>query len=285
MKLLNNMFEQLSFNPDNYVNVSLQNNNEAFGKHWHNEAEIMLPLEGNLNINVNMTPYSLNMNDILLLYPGELHELEKSDNNQIMIVQFPFALINDLNDIKPSVPILRSVKLITKDKDSDIHEEIVSYLLNIRDEFLNGNEFVCASMYAYLIQIFILVAKKYTKLSTMFPNTNADKGREYIIKFTKVLDLINENYVSDITLESIADFAGYSKFHFSRLFRQFTNMSFNDYVNNVRISKAESLLISGNHSITEVASLSGFNSLSTFNRNFKLAKKCSPKDFKNFYRI
>lgn len=285
MKLLKNMFEQLSFNSDRYINVSLQNDNEAFSKHWHNEAEIVLPLEGNLNINVNMTPYFLNKNDILLIYPGELHELEKSYNNQIIIVQFPFTLINDLNDIKPSIPILRSVKLITEDKDSDIHEIVISYLLNIRDDFLNGNEFICASMYADLIQIFILIAKKYTKISTIFPNTNADKGKEYIIKFTKILDFINENYASDITLESIADSASYSKFHFSRLFRQFTNMSFNDYVNNVRISKAESLLISGNHSITEVASLSGFNSLSTFNRNFKLAKKCSPKDFKNLYRI
>lgn len=285
MKLLNNMYEQLSFYPDGYINVSLQNNNEAFSKHWHKEAEIILPLEGSLNINVSMTPYTLNKNDVLFVYPGELHELEKSDNNYIMIVQFPFDLLNDLNDIKPSIPILKSVKLITEDKDSDIHKVIISYLMDIRDLFLNKNEFACASMYADLIHIFIQVAKKYTKISAMFPDTDIDKGREYIIKFTKILDYINENYATEISLESVADSAGYSKFHFSRLFRQFTNMSFNDYVNNVRISKAENLLISGRHSITEVASLSGFNSLSTFNRNFKLAKKCSPKEFVNLFSI
>lgn len=232
-----------------------------------------------------MTPYFLNQNDILLISPGELHDLEKSYDNLIMIVQFPFTLINDLNDIKPSMPILQSVKFLTKDKDSDIHEKILSYMIDIKDEFLSGNEFKCASMYANLIRIFILIAKKYTKISTLFPNTRVDKGREYIIKFTKILDYINENYASDITLESIADSAGYSKFHFSRLFKQLTNMPFNEYINNVRISKAENLLISGTLSITEVASLSGFNSLSTFNRNFKLVKKCTPKDFKNFYSI
>jgi AraC-like DNA-binding protein len=51
----------------------------------------------------------------------------------------------------------------------------------------------------------------------------------------------------------------------------------------IKISKAENLLVNANLSITGVASLAGFDSLSIFNRNFKLAKKCTPKEFRNLY--
>lgn len=283
MKIHADLREQVDFDSGSYINVSLLRDNDFVCNHWHSEAEIILPLEGTLKVSANMSPYFLNQHDILFSYPGELHTLEKTDSNLVMILQFPFSLINNLYDIRPAVPILRSVKLITEDKDPDIHKEILGYLINIKDEYLNVNEFSSASMYANLIPIFVLIAKKYTKFSSVFSNTTVDKGREYIIKFAKILDYINENYASNITLESIASSAGYSKFHFSRLFKQFTNMSFNDYLNNVRISKAENMLISGSLSITEVAALSGFNSLSTFNRNFKLAKKCSPSEFKNMF--
>jgi len=283
MKIQTNLQEQLNFNSGSYINVSLLRNNEFICNHWHNEAEIILPLEGSVRINLNMNPYFLNQHDILFSYPGELHTLEKSSNNLVMVLQFPFSLINNLDDMRPSVPILRSVKLITKDKDPDIHKYILACLQDIRDKHVNEEDFASSAMYANLIRIFVLIAKKYTKFSRLFPKTTVDKGREYIVKFTNVLDYINENFADDISLESIADSAGYSKFHFSRLFKQFTNMSFNDYVNSVRISKAENMLISGSLSITQVASMSGFNSLSSFNRNFKLVKKCTPSEFMSMY--
>ena len=141
-----------------------------------------------------------------------------------------------------------------------------------------------ACVYADLIHIFILIAGKYTKMTTLFPNIPESKSMEYVVKFTKILDYINVNYAYDISLESMANKVGYSRFHFSRLFKQLTNMSFNEYINHIRIEKAETLLINANLSIAEVASMSGFDSISSFNRNFRLSKNCSPKEFRNLFK-
>ena len=96
-----------------------------------------------------------------------------------------------------------------------------------------------------------------------------------------VCNYITDHCTENISVEELADLAGFSKFHFARLFKQFTNMSCYEYLTQKRIAHAERLLIEPNLSITEVAMRSGFNSLSTFNRIFKASKNCTPSEYKN----
>ena len=102
--------------------------------------------------------------------------------------------------------------------------------------------------------------------------------------FIKICDYINEHCSEDLTLEAVADMSGFSKFYFSKLFKQFTNVSFYRYVNQKRIAKAELLLINPENSITDVALSCGFSSLSPFIRMFKLIKGCTPTEFRNIYK-
>ncbi len=81
----------------------------------------------------------------------------------------------------------------------------------------------------------------------------------------------------------MADLAGFSKYHFSRLFKNFTGLSFYKYLNKKRIEHAEELLVDPSLSITEVALQSGFTSLSAFIRMFKQIKDCTPTEFRNLY--
>ena len=78
--------------------------------------------------------------------------------------------------------------------------------------------------------------------------------------------------------------SSFSKFYFSRLFKQFTNVSFYKYVNQKRIEKAAEMLTEPNISITNVALSCGFESLSSFIRMFKIVKGCTPTEFRNMYQ-
>ena len=111
-----------------------------------------------------------------------------------------------------------------------------------------------------------------------------DKMVKYSDKFRLVLKYIEQNYMQDISLDTLADIAGYSKFHFSRIFRQYNSMSYLQYINIQRTHAAEMLLLDQSIPITEVAMRSGFSSLSTFNRVFKEIKHCTPSDFQHLYR-
>lgn len=117
--------------------------------------------------------------------------------------------------------------------------------------------------------------------NTKFPGITNHKQHEYVEKFMMVCNYITDHCTENITVEELADLAGFSKFHFARLFKQFSNMSCYEYLTQKRIAHAERLLIEPGLSITEVAMRSGFNSLSTFNRIFKSAKNCTPSEYKN----
>jgi AraC-like DNA-binding protein len=114
---------------------------------------------------------------------------------------------------------------------------------------------------------------------------SCDDGKidEYSEKFSTVMKYIDANYMYDISLDQLADVAGYSKYHFSRIFKQYNSMSYLQYINARRTRSAENLLLDPDIPITEVAMRSGFKSLTTFNRIFKEIKHCTPTDFKKLY--
>ncbi|MBR6396098.1 MAG: helix-turn-helix transcriptional regulator, partial [Lachnospiraceae bacterium] len=117
-----------------------------------------------------------------------------------------------------------------------------------------------------------------------FNNISQTKQHEYINKFLNVCNYINDHYAEDIDADTLASIAGFSRFHFSRLFKQYTGSTYYEYLTKKRIEMAERYLISPELSITEVAMRSGFNSLSTFNRVFKSALGCTPSEYKGLNR-
>jgi AraC-like DNA-binding protein len=109
------------------------------------------------------------------------------------------------------------------------------------------------------------------------------KQQEYIDLFFNVCNYINDHCTENIKMDDLADVAGFSKYHFSRLFKQVMNVSCYDYLINRRIMYAEKLLFEPDLSIMQVAMKSGFCSLATFNRVFKAKNHCTPKEYKALY--
>ncbi len=58
------------------------------------------------------------------------------------------------------------------------------------------------------------------------------------------------------------------------------NMTFYEYLNNRRVSKAEELLAKSEYTVLDIALSSGFSSLSAFNRTFRSLKNCSPSEYR-----
>jgi len=103
---------------------------------------------------------------------------------------------------------------------------------------------------------------------------------EKLQKLDKVFQYVDKYYQTNIDLESISKVAGFSKYYFTRFFKENTGVTFIDYLNNFRITKAEWHLMEEKDSITEVAYKAGFNSVKTFNRVFKKSKGCAPMEYR-----
>jgi two-component system response regulator YesN len=92
---------------------------------------------------------------------------------------------------------------------------------------------------------------------------------------------IEENYHTDISLESISERFFINKNYFSEIFKRETGKSFVNYLNEVRIEKTRQLLIKMPElKTTELARMVGFNEDSYFIRVFKKYNKCTPMEYK-----
>jgi len=256
-----------------------------FSLHWHSTVEIIMPLQNSFTVTVNKTVYHLNENDILIIPPGELHELIPPGTGYRLVLLFDLSGLNKFKGFTRlfSRPTLSDP--ITPDTMPHIHAKEQDILIQIAEEYALGDDLAEPSILSMLIQFFVLLARNSEDtVPASLPAMQPNKQREYIEKFNIVFDYIEHHYIEDITLEDVAAQIGFSKFHFSRLFRQFTDTSFYDYLCARRIKAAEALLLDPNLPITEIALQSGFSSISTFNRVFKKFKECTPTEFKEFYK-
>ncbi|MDT8317123.1 MAG: response regulator [bacterium] len=85
----------------------------------------------------------------------------------------------------------------------------------------------------------------------------------------KAVKYLKDNYTTRISLEEVANVAGVSRYHFTRLFKKVMGISFTYYLNYLRVKKAEEALSCPDANISEVAFSVGFNSLRQFERAFK----------------
>ncbi|HEU4712675.1 MAG TPA: AraC family transcriptional regulator [Pyrinomonadaceae bacterium] len=93
---------------------------------------------------------------------------------------------------------------------------------------------------------------------------------------------IEESYSDpDIRLTDAAQRSGVSHDHLNILLRRFANTTFHDLLSRYRIEKCIELLHKKDYTLTEIYSRCGFNSPTTFDRQFKRWVGCLPREYKS----
>ena len=102
-----------------------------------------------------------------------------------------------------------------------------------------------------------------------------------IDQIRSVLEYIEQQYPTAITLNSMAEVAGMNPKYFCRVFKEVTQQTPMDYVIFYRVEQAAKLLSSTDLSVLEIAMECGFNDCSYFIRTFKKLKSVTPKQYRN----
>ena len=134
---------------------------------------------------------------------------------------------------------------------------------------------VCCS---YLLRIYSLLAQWYIPGISRAAGGEIHSMRSEV--FSAVLTYINDHYKEEISLDTVADFSGFSRYYFSRSFRHQTGYSFKEYLCRKRLEAAMDLLTRTTRPIRDVAAESGFGSVATFNRLFRESKGCTPSQYR-----
>ena len=281
-KYINSTHELVAYHNDTIIRIWRNIETIGFKSHWHSSVEIIMPVENYYNVILDNKVHRINPGEIFIIPPRAMHELEPpADGGGVrFIFLFNINVMAQLKGFASIQGMLSKPQHITKDSHPLVYNETYQTLLDMCKEYISGNPYSELSIFSLLIRMLISLYENHIQTTDLFQNVNVNKHQEYVAKFGNLLEYIDTHYTEDLTLEAMADIIGFSKYHFSRLFKQYTNFTFCDYLKHRRIQAAEILLDQPEYSITEVALQAGFPSISTFNRIFKEYKNCTPTEFR-----
>lgn len=266
------------------TSLRLYDNRELddYPSHWHTPAEIICSVEGEYTVVCKNHKYRLVEGDTLIICPGTIHSLHAPPSGNRIIFQANCNVLYSIKQIETLLSLVGPALHITPTHFPNKSAQVYQLVLEIRDQYFADTPWSEALIYSKLIEMMVLVGEGYTENKNLYDATPR-KSQEYNAKLLAVCTYIQKHCTEALTLDEVADQVGFSKFHFERLFKQFTGVPFYRYLNLQRIALAEEMLIDPAISVTDVAMRCGFSSATSFTRMFKNIKLCPPTEFRRMY--
>lgn len=264
--------------------IVLYHNNECenYPPHWHTSFELIMPLENGYRVHCGDKKFVLREGDILVICPSMIHELFAPETGERIIFQPGLQKIS-IKEMNLLTSAMSPAFLITPEEYPQIIDRMRQLMLDIEKEYFSGDSYAEASVFSKFLEMMVLIGRNLNVFSRQGLGQTDSRQREYVEKFLFITSYIDEHFAEDLSLEEVASLAGFSKYHFSRLFKMYTDNSFYKFLNQKRIDHAKTLLADPNLTVLEVATQSGFASLSAFLRMFKKINHCTPTEFRNLY--
>ena len=243
--------------------------------HYHDELEFIIVYEGNLAVTVDGEEYFTEAGDVIFVGSGVPHSTRYVTPSRTALVQFrenDFLNSSITKIIKYSVKFNNlsesKVRII---KNRELFEALNRLVLESEEQKDAFEIFVRSEVYRILG---ILYREK------ILLDTERFFASKEIQKILPSLEYVNKSYAEDVSLEDASSLLGFDQSYFCRIFKSATGATFTEYLNFVRICKAEKLLTGTEKTILEISEAVGFSSLSYFNRVFKKIRFCSPGSYR-----
>ena len=270
----------VNYLPEFHFRIWYNNDRGIYDFHYHSAMEIILYLEGQWTLVANRKEYHLNVGDVLFIPPLMLHKLDFDTFGVRLIYLIDTDVLKVFRDFETLGPVFINPYLCTASQSPDIYSQVYKAFTQMSDIYFGKSTFTEIHVYSLFLKVLSLIGDSYfSKLARNEQDASISKNAEYFEKFTALLHYIDTNCSQELTLEQAAGKIGFSKYHFSRLFKQYTNMSFYNYLSHKRIQKAQALLRTDTP-ITDIAFQTGFNNLTTFCRCFKKIVNCTPSEYR-----
>lgn len=239
---------------------------KKFNLHWHNYIEIFYVKKGRIRLQTGEFSFHLDEGHICFINSNTIHSVHQTDlENEILILQIPTESHRPFYTLR-NYKFNSVTYLADFSKDTAPLEELQSLLDDIYKEYRMKTAGYNQIILGYVNLLLGLMLRKFY----LIPKTEED----YIIEknLTRLSDIINyldEHYTEKISLQTIADSLHMNYYYLSHFFKDTAGISFQDYLNHLRVDKSLPLLAEADYSITDVALDTGFPNIKAYTKAFK----------------
>ena len=249
-----------------------------YESHCHSAVEIIMPVKGEVIYQVEDVTYRVQADEVLIVPPNCVHGLSMNAGSARYLLLFEPDSIFSMRDMRLVEDILQTPIYLSSQPEL---QEAVRSLLNQCINCYDRREFMWNTLcYSYLMQMYARLGQSSLARNTQ-PRPEARRMEPEIVDSARLY--IDQNFKRSISLEDVSAFTGFSKYYFSRVFKQQMGVSFSEYLRGKRVSMAEDLLIHTRQSIQDIALSAGFGSIATFNRVFRESRGCTPSRYREIY--
>ena len=282
-RIVSNDVEEVDFLPGANMRIWYNNRSEDYPVHRHSCLEITIPIEKSYTYIFDDRTIILKEKEILFVPPDMLHKIAGTRAGIRFIYLFNVDFLRGLFDYDEFQKLIREPLLITPDTHPEVYNLIFERFMEINDlYFFYSTTVKEISIFSKLMDVFgMLMKKDYSDSLVVIQN---DKQREVYIKFKSLVEWLAMHSSENVSMDEAATHVGYSKFHFARLFKEYTGMTFNDYQTTLKLKEVERQLADTDLQISDIAMSCGFNNLTSLSRCFKKQYGCSPSQFRNRIR-
>lgn len=150
----------------------------------------------------------------------------------------------------------------------------------LQDEMLL-NEYLYHCLFGYYQVYYKEINDKYQSLSFLKAKTQKEVFRRLLLAKEYLLS----NFYKEIKLEDLATYCCLSVNHLLRTFKEVYGQSPHQYLTQLRLDRAKSLLKNTDYPLSEISCLVGFENVSSFVRLFKTSAGVTPFKYKKGYAL
>lgn len=251
--------------------------------HWHTSIEMLYFLQDGATVWIGSNYYRVKAGDLVIINAGEVHSVvvaKDATPTHLVLKVLPELLqirSNDSSEVNYLLPFtiagFSQHRLIPRE-DLD-GSSVISLVNEVYEEFNSKQYGYELSIQANISKIFLWILRYWQsqgmEIQQLFQQNSKDyKHLENLFKY------VQKNYHHPIKVQDMADLCNMNYSYFSRYFKKLTGKTFVEYVNYIRLTEAEKLLLTTSLNITQIAFETGFSSSSYFIKTFKKHRGISP---------
>ena len=251
--------------------------------HYHKYCEIVLCLEGTCNCIIGTEKYSLKKGDLLFIESNAPHATGFfTDLTKYIVIKFNPSILLANEQLPSEYSYLHFLyktdhccNYFKNDKIKDYQFSFLfNRILNEWNEHLYGYEI---ALRAHILEVFLNIIRIWHKETPDTQRRKLSTAQEATLQ--KSIDYIEEN-LTTVSQESLAKAMNVSTSHLSRIFKNGLNSSFPKFVNSVKLTESEKLLLTTSMSITEIGEACGFSTSSYFISMFNSKHGTTPAKYR-----
>lgn len=280
------LLENIEYPSDLPFTLSFSNVAEE-GMHYHDEMEVLLILRGTAKCKIHNVLYTLKKGDVLIIDTKDMHRIYDTSKDVLMLDMY--IDLQFYTDLYPNIDyMIFACEDYSKNstlKYQDLQKRVSVLKHHIAKTalvYINEPDNKTLQMDCLNDLIFTLV----NQFQGFFIEDNkfkADRANPSDIDLNRLYQIIKYiylNYDKKITLEDLAEIVYLNPYYISHLIKNTSGLSFQNFLNYVRLEYAEKLLYENHLTLTQISESCGFSSLSYFNKCFRIWYDMTPAEYR-----